>query len=124
MNNNVCFTGYVGNEPTEIKMIESSKKLVKFSLAVKQFRAKGEDDTMWLDIEAWETIAPKVLATVSKGREIVVNGRLALSEYVDKEGTKVVRPVVKLGGFYLCGKRPASYNGTAPAKQTQDDEAA
>ena len=111
MNNQVTFAGYVGNDPIE-RDFEGDKKLAKFSLAVKQFKAQGEAETMWLDIEGWNGLAPKVLAHVTKGREIVVNGRLALSEYIDNEGTKVIRPVVKLSGFYLCGAKPKAQSPT------------
>ena len=36
----------------------------------------------------------------------MVSGRLALSTYIDNEGVKVIKPVVKLSGIYLCGKKP------------------
>jgi single-stranded DNA-binding protein len=64
---------------------------------------------MWLDCEAWGELGENVLKLVSKGREIVVNGRLAVSNFtVEEDGQmkKVSKPVIKLTGFDLCGSAP------------------
>jgi single-strand DNA-binding protein len=114
MNNSVSFAGYVGNAPVE-KIIQD-RKLAIFSLAVKQFKSQGEEETMWIEVEAWEKIAGRVIDHVTKGREVLVNGRLALSTYIDKDGVKVIKPVVKLAGFYLCGPRPTTADEAAEAK--------
>jgi single-strand DNA-binding protein len=111
MNNTVQFAGHVGGSPKLFSFPGTDNKLAKFSLAVKQFKKGGGDETMWLDIEGWGAIAARVMSHVTKGREIVVNGRLALSEYINSEGVKVIKPVVKLNSLYLCGKKPASSSG-------------
>lgn len=104
MNNTITLAGHVGSQPIERDF--ENKKLAKFSLAVKQFKAQGKDEVMWVDVEAWEAMAGRVLKYVTKGREVMVSGRLALSTYIDNEGVKVIKPVVKLSGIYLCGKKP------------------
>jgi hypothetical protein len=118
MNNSVSFAGYVGNAPIERNI--QNKKLAIFSLAVKQFKAQGETETMWLDCEAWEALAGRVLNHVAKGREVLIHGRLALSTYIDKDGVKVIKPIVKLAGFYLCGpkKSPDDSGNVVRTRQT------
>lgn len=66
---------------------------------------------MWVDVESWNGLAERVMKYVTEGREVGITGRLAISKY-NKEinGVKVEikRPVVKLSGFHLCGKKPQS----------------
>jgi single-stranded DNA-binding protein len=68
-------------------------------------------------------LGERVLKTITKGREVVVHGRLALSTF-NKEvnGVKVemTKPVVKLTSFHLCGRKPSS---AAEETQTEPSEA-
>ncbi|MFN8658515.1 MAG: single-stranded DNA-binding protein [Candidatus Obscuribacterales bacterium] len=112
MNNTITIVGYVGQNPHVISFGDTGNKVVKFSVAVKEFSANtDENKTLWLDVDAWNGLGERILKTVTKGREVVVHGRLALSTF-NKEvnGTKVemTKPVVKLTSFHLCGKRPTS----------------
>lgn len=103
MNNLVSFTGRVGQEPQEIQLSDEEKSLAKFGLAVKTF---DEDEVLWLDVEAWNGNSKRVMTLITKGREVVVSGRLRINKYVDKEGIPVEKPVVVLNSFYLCGAKP------------------
>ncbi len=65
----------------------------------------------------------RALKTITKGREVVINGRLALSTYSKEvNGTKVqlTKPVIKLTGFHLCGRKPTS-NDDMPSEETHSD---
>ncbi|MBS1993473.1 MAG: single-stranded DNA-binding protein [Cyanobacteria bacterium SZAS LIN-3] len=110
MNNSLTLVGMVGGDP-ETRTFPSGSKVTKFSVAVKEFSStEKEPKDMWIDVEAWNGVGERVLAAVTKGREIVVDGRLAISEYDSqaKDGTalKVSKPVLKLGSFYLTAFRP------------------
>jgi len=108
MNNSITIVGHVGQKPTT-KIFESGKKVVKFSVAVRDFSTVKEDpQTMWIDVQAWNGVGDRVAAHITKGREVVVQGRLAIDEYIDQEGRKVKKPVINLTGFHLCSKKPAS----------------
>jgi single-strand DNA-binding protein len=118
MNNIFIGHGNVGKAPESLVFTNSGKKVVKFSVAIKEFSSKSnEKKTMWLECEAWGELGENVLKLVTKGREIVVNGRLAVSNFTieeDGQPKKVSRPVIKLTGFDLCGKNPkapAAENG-------------
>lgn len=110
MNNIFIGHGNVGKAPEALVFTNSGKKVVKFSVAIKEFSSKSnEKKTMWLECEAWGELGENVLKLVSKGREIVVNGRLAVSNFtVEEDGQmkKVSKPVIKLTGFDLCGSAP------------------
>ena len=121
MNNNITIVGHVGQNPHSVSFGDTGNKVVKFSVAVKEFSSNtDEDKTMWIDVDCWNGLADRVLKTITKGREVVVNGRLAISTF-NKEvnGVKVqmTKPVIKLTSYHLCGKRPIS------EEQTQSEEA-
>lgn len=110
MNNSVTLVGHVGQKPQAVLFGDTGNKVVKFSLAVKEFSPNtDEEKTLWIDVDAWNGLAERVLATITKGREVVVNGRLTLSTYTKEEdGIKkqITKPVIKLSSFHLCGRRP------------------
>src|SRR5581483_8123028 len=108
MNNSITIVGHVGQTPHSVTFGDTDNKVVKFSVAVKEFSNKqDEDKTMWIDVDAWNGLGERVLKTVTKGREVVINGRLALNTYtkeVKGERVQMTKPVIKLTGFHLCGK--------------------
>ena len=112
----VTIVGNVGQDPTT-KAFTSGKKVTKFSVAVREYTSSEEQpQTMWLDVQAWNGLGEKVAAHVTKGREIVVQGRLALDQYKDKDGHDVTKPVINLNGFHLCGKKPTGSESAAEPK--------
>ncbi len=116
MNNTVILIGYVGQHPHAISFGDTGNKVVKFSVAVKEFSANtDENKTLWIDCDAWNGLGERVLKVITKGREVVVHGRLALSTF-NKEvnGVKVemTKPVVKLSSFHLCGRKPSAAGDT------------
>ncbi len=121
MNNSITLVGHVGQAPHSVSFDDTGNKLVKFSVAVKEFTSKEEaDKTMWIDVDAWNGLGERVLKTITKGREVVINGRLAISSYSKEvNGVKVqmTKPVIKLSSFHLCGRKPVV------AGETQEEEA-
>lgn len=107
MNNQITLAGYVGKDPEERLFDETEKKLARFPLAVRQF-TKGQEETMWIDCEAWNGNSDKVMTCIKSGREIVVYGSLAISKFQMKDGTQVSKPIIRVSGFYLCGPSKSS----------------
>jgi single stranded DNA-binding protein len=120
MNNSITIVGRVGQAPSSVSFGDTGNKVVKFSVAVKEFSTNtDEEKTMWLDVDAWNGLGERALKTITKGREIVINGRLSLSNFSkDVNGVKVqlTKPVIKLTSFHLCGKRPTD-DETQPEEQ-------
>jgi single-strand DNA-binding protein len=122
MNNTIQVIGYVGQNPHAISFGDTGNKVVKFSVAVKEFSSNtDENKTLWIDVDAWNGLGDRVLKVITKGREVAVHGRLALSTF-NKEvnGVKVemTKPVIKLTSFHLCGKKPST-NGDADSEHTE-----
>lgn len=120
MNNTITIVGHVGQKPQTVSFGDTGNRVVKFSVAVKEFSSNSDEEkTLWLDVDAWNGLGERVLKTITKGREVVVNGRLAISTYTKEEdGIKkqITKPVIKLTSFHLCGKKPQD--------ETQSDEQA
>lgn len=110
MNNTITVVGHVGQNPQSVSFEGSGNKVVKFSVAVKEFSSASEEDsTFWIDVDAWNGLGDRVMSTITSGREVAVSGRLALSKYTKEvNGVKVqmTKPLIKMTGFHLCGKRP------------------
>ena len=123
MNNQITIVGHVGQAPTSVSFKDSDNKVVKFSVAVKEFSNKTDEvKTMWLDVDAWNGLGQRVLDTITAGREVVVTGRLAISEYTKEiNGVKVKmsKPLIKLTSFHLCGKKPVSEGETTSEEKSE-----
>lgn len=123
MNNSITIVGHVGQKPHAIFFGDTGNKVVKFSVAVKEFSSNtDEEKTLWIDVDAWNGLGDRVLKTITKGREVVINGRLALSSYTKEEdGVKrqITKPVIKLTSFHLCGKRPTSNEAEADKAESK-----
>jgi single stranded DNA-binding protein len=124
MNNSITIVGHVGQAPHSVSFGDTGNKVAKFSVAVKEFSSINEEDkTMWLDVDAWNGLAERVLNTITKGREVVVQGRLALSTFnkeVNGVTVQMTKPVIKLTSFHLCGKKPTADEETQPEESQSD----
>jgi single-stranded DNA-binding protein len=122
MNNQITIVGHVGQAPNSVSFGDTGNKVVKFSVAVKLFSSNSDEaKTMWLDVDAWNGLGERVLSTITKGREVVLAGRLALSQYnkeINGVQVKMTKPVINLTSFHLCGKKPESETETPPAEKT------
>ena len=107
MNNQITIVGHVGQNPIERSVADD--KVVKFSVAVKEFSTNNEKKTMWIDVDAWNGLGELVMENVTKGREVAITGRLAINQFTKEEDgvqVKMSKPVIKLTSFHLCGARP------------------
>ena len=90
MLNHIVLMGRLTRDP-ELRYTQSQIPVASFSLAVdRDFggRDGGERQTDFIDIVAWRGTAEFVEKYFSKGRMIVVAGRLQIRNWQDKEGNK------------------------------------
>jgi len=104
--NKVQLIGNVGNDP-EVKNLEDGKKLAKFSLATNESYkdANGVKQTItdWHNLIAWGKTAEIIEKYVTKGKEIVIEGKLKSRSYDDKEGNKRYVTEVLIHEIVLLG---------------------
>lgn len=104
--NKVQLIGNVGND-SEMTVLESGKKVIRFSLATNENykNGKGEkvQNTDWHNIVAWGKTAEIIETYASKGKQVAIEGKLTTRNYESKEGDKryitevVVNEVLLLG---------------------------
>lgn len=107
LKNKVQLIGNLGNDP-EIVTMENGSKLAKFSLATNETykNAEGEKvtDTQWHNIVAWGKIAEIAENFLSKGKEVVIEGKLMSRSYETKDGEKRYITEVKCNELLMLGK--------------------
>ena len=90
MLNHITIMGRLTRDP-ELRRTNSGTPVASFTVAVdRDFSGKdgGEKETDFIDCVAWRNTAEFVSKYFSKGRMIVVSGRLQLRDWTDKEGNK------------------------------------
>lgn len=90
MLNHVVIMGRLARDP-ELRHTQSGTPVASFTLAVdRDFKDKntGERQTDWIDVVAWRGTGEFVSRYFSKGRMAVVEGRLQIRDWTDKEGNK------------------------------------
>ncbi len=84
--NRVILVGNLVRDP-EIRYVGSGAAVTKFTLAVNR-RSKQQEETDFIDIVAWEKLAETCNTYLKKGMSCLVEGRLSIRSYEDKEGQK------------------------------------
>ncbi|HTU71568.1 MAG TPA: single-stranded DNA-binding protein [Candidatus Baltobacteraceae bacterium] len=83
--NRVILVGNLTRDP-EIRYTQSGKAVTKFTLAVNNPRNKEE--TTFVDIVAWDRLGETCNTYLKKGSSTLVEGRLVIRSYDDKDGNK------------------------------------
>ena len=89
MLNRIIVMGRMTRDP-ELRRTNSGTAVASFTVAVdRDFKSQsGEKETDFIDVVAWRNTAEFVSKYFSKGRMAVVEGRLQLRGWTDKEGNK------------------------------------
>ncbi|NVN16767.1 single-stranded DNA-binding protein [Muricauda sp. HICW] len=107
LRNKVQLIGNLGNDP-EIITLENGAKLAKFSIATNESykNAKGEKvtDTQWHNIVAWGKLAEITEDFLSKGKEVMIEGKLINRSYETNEGEKRYITEIKCNELLMLGK--------------------
>ena len=89
MLNKIFLMGRLTRDP-ELRRTASGTAVTSFSLAVdRDFKSQnGEKETDFIDIVAWRSTAEFVSKYFAKGRMAVVEGRLQIRDWTDRDGGK------------------------------------
>ena len=100
--NRVILVGNLTRDP-EIRYTQSSKAVTKFTLAVNNPRNKEE--TTFVDIIAWDKLGETCNTYLKKGQSCLVEGRLVIRSYDDKDGNKRKATEVVIDNMQMLGSR-------------------
>lgn len=118
MLNKTILMGRLGRDP-EVRYTQSGTPVASFSLAVdRDFvdQATGRRPTDWIEVAAWNAKAKFVQQYFRKGQLAVVEGRLQIRDWTDKEGAKRRTAEVVADQIYFAGAK------TAPPSEGNADE--
>ena len=114
MLNRIIIMGRLARDP-ELRRTQSGTPVVSFRLAVdRDFKDKatGERSTDWIDVVAWRSTAEFVSRYFTKGRMAVVEGRLQMRDWTDKDGNKrTTAEVVAENVYFGDSKRDGDGGG-------------
>jgi single-strand DNA-binding protein len=99
--------GRLGKDPDQLKVTGEGKAYVQFSLAVDQ----AKDQTMWLQVTAWEKQAEAVEKYARKGTSVFVQGRLQIQKYKDKTQTERTSVEINATNVQILEKKPKEGDG-------------
>ncbi len=118
MLNRIILMGRLTRDP-ELRRTGSGTAVTSFSLAVdRDFKSQsGERETDFIDIVAWRSTAEFVSKYFTKGRMAVVEGRLQIRDWTDRDGGKRRSAEVVADNVYFGDSRRdgGSDYGAAPA---------
>ncbi len=98
--NRVILVGNLTRDP-EIRYTQSGKGVTKFTLAVNNPRNKEE--TTFVDIVAWDRLGETCNTYLKKGSNCLVEGRLVIRSYDDKDGNKRKATEVVIDNMQMLG---------------------
>lgn len=127
--NRITIQGRLTADP-ELRYTQTGTAVTNVTLAVDRDRKdqNGERGVDFITVVAWSGTAEFLCKYFGKGRMAVVDGRLELRNWVDKDGNKRQSAEVVAQSIYFCGNREiapqTSYQEPAAAtfEEIEDDE--
>ena len=124
---NKCFLlGRMTKDP-EIRRTNGGTAVTSFTLAVdRDFKTNGEKETDFIEVVAWRNTAEFVSKYFSKGHMAIVEGRLQIRDWTDKNGNKrrtaeVVADNVYFGDSKKESKEEPEYKQADFAEISEED---
>ena len=114
MLNKIFLMGRLTRDP-ELKRTPKGTATTSFSLAVdRDFKGQnGDKETDCIDVVTWRSTAEFVSKYFTKGRMAVVEGRLQIREWTDRDGNKRRTAEVVADNVYFGDSRQAASGGQA-----------
>lgn len=122
MLNHIAIMGRLTKDP-ELRRTGSGVAVTSFTVAVdRDFSNNGEKETDFIDCVAWRGIGEFVERSFSKGKMIIVAGRLQIRSWTDKDGNKRKTAEVVADNVYFgdSKKDVGEKYEAAKNQQTQD----
>lgn len=116
--NKIIIKGRLTRDP-EMKTGRNGVEFCKFSVAVNRRPVKDKPDTAdFFDCTAFEKTGAAIGQYMSKGREILVEGRME-SSHTEKDGQKRTFWGVTVDSFEFCGSKGEAGVAAVPAGYTE-----
>lgn len=120
--NKIILMGRLTRDP-ELRTTQSGVSVTSFTIAVdRDFKEGGEKKTDFINIVAWRNTAEFVGKYFAKGRMAIVEGRLQMRSWEDRDGKKRVSAEVVADNVYFGdSKREEGSSYSPPPKAAVTD---
>lgn len=121
MLNKMILSGRLTRDP-ELRKTTTGTSVCSFSVAVDEdYKSEdGERKTTFIDVVAWRGCGEFVSKWFGKGDQIIVDGRLQLRDWTDKDGNKRRSAEVVAENVYFAGSKRRE-NGGEDRRYTDED---
>lgn len=120
--NKTIIVGNLGDDP-ELRHTQNGKAVCNFSVATNERWTDGhgqkQERTTWFKVVVWGKQAENCDKYLSKGRQVLVEGRIQTDSYTDREGVeRYTWEVVARNVTFLSGgeARPQANGGRRPRR--------
>lgn len=108
--NKVILIGHVGQDPELRYIPQTETPVANFSLATNEkifnpSTSESTDRTEWHRIVAWRKLAEFCEKFLSKGKQILVEGRIRTEKWQDRDGNTRYTTKIQASNITLLGKR-------------------
>ena len=105
--NRITIMGRLTRDP-ELRRTQSGAPVTSFTMAVdRDFKSQsGDKETDFIDVVAWRNTAEFAAKYFTKGRMAVVEGRLQIRDWQDRDGNKRRSAEVIADSIYFGDRKP------------------
>lgn len=108
--NKIIIVGNLGRDP-ELRYTPQGTPVCQFSVATNERRkdktGEWQDQTTWFRVSLWGRQAETASQYLTKGRQVYIEGRLRVEEFIDREGrTRYTLEVNGTDMHFIGGARP------------------
>ena len=95
----------------EVRYTQAGKAVASFTLATDRHTKEGQQAD-FIPCVAWEKLAEIIGNNLSKGREVLVEGRLQVRSYEAQDGSKRYVTECVINNVEFCGSKPQGEQST------------
>ena len=117
----IVMMGRLTHDP-ELRKTQEGTAVCTFRIACdRDFKTKdGEKETDFIDVVAWRGLAETVAKYFAKGRMAIVEGRLQIRPWTDKDGNKRYATEIVANHVRFGDSKPKDENGAAYSEPPAD----
>jgi len=111
--NRVIVAGHLCADP-DVRATQSGLSVASLRLAINE-KVRDQERTIFIDVTAWDKTADFCRNYLSKGRNILVEGRLRMDQWQDREtGSNRTKIGITAERIYFADSKPQSQQGAPP----------
>ncbi len=112
MLNHIAIMGRLVADP-ELRRTRKGTAVCSFRIACDRDHknADGEYETDFIDVVAWNGLAENIARYFAKGRMAVIDGRLQIRPWTDRDGARRYATEILASRVYFGDSRPKAENG-------------